>query len=676
MNDYDQDHLDVLDGFQPRALSEDATQRILDAVQDQGIGRDQQPNKRSIPIWRYLVPLAAAACVGIVFFMPSLLQDSNPKVTPNPVWIVTAANNTNFVWTGPNQIRLETGEIHIQSIPTAVKPPTSLLVETPAGQVRATSSDCFVGTHPTSLTTNTKGNPKMKRYLTRSLILAGTVTLTNALGSITGDQNQVLAMEVDQKPVAVTVQANSDFAIDLYRQIARDHGGNNLIFSPFSISSTLTMVLDGARGKTAEQIGDVLRLPDLAKRVGPNAQQIPWRTSMIHTGLSQINDTLMGDRSTEEAKFREHIRELEAKLVAKNREIKAAKQAGKDFKEIYRLEDDTRLIAHRINSLRQKISGVQINVANAIWGEKTYDFNVDYTNRINAYYKTGGVFQADFANRPGEERGRINKWVAEQTNDRITDLLPEGSLDATTRMILVNAIHFKGDWTTPFQIERTRAAAFHLPNGKAVQTATMHANKYEDSRYGAFNADGSAFASFSRINEFKNPGDDGFHVLTLPYRGGTTSMMLIAPQSVDGLAGIEKLLSAKRINAWSDQLKGVKTNIVLPKFKVRSTVDLNGHLQQLGMNAAFSDGEADLSGIGASRSDEDRLYLQQAVHQAIIEVNEKGTEAAAATGTIVAQSLEKVAEFRADRPFLFLIRDDQTGTILFMGRITNPAELK
>ena len=675
MNDQDdKDITELLDRTAPRALSDGARQRTLEQINGSAEKRvnDQRDDDRdsapSFPIWRVLAPLAAAACLALVLLLPRALDNDNDNaVQPNPRWTVVPASDARYTWTTSNQIDLTRGEIRVQASASSVSDSPELIVVTPAGQVRATSPDFFVGTH-LALNTDPKGNAEMKRYFTRSLVLAGTVTLTNAMGTLTGGANEVLAMEAEQAPVAVTVRANSDFAIDLYRELAKANESDNLFFSPYSVSTTLTMVLDGARGDTAEQIGGVLRLPDAAKRVGPDAQQIPWRASLLHTGLADLNKTLMGDRGEEEKELREKLVKLEAELEEVQKQVRAG---NRDL-----IVQEMNLV-NQVNSLRKQINGVTLNVASAIWGEQTYDFNPDYTKRINAYYKTGGIFPADFRNNARAERARINQWVAEQTNGKITEIIGEGSITDQTRMILLNAIHFQGQWADPFNTELTKDVDFQLADGGKVSATTMHAYKSESVWYGAFNADGSDFESFTRFNDFSNPGEGGFHVLSIPYRGGDTSMMVIAPQDPGNLAGVETLLSTDAINAWSDQLEGdIKVNIALPKFKMETDSDLKPLLKNLGMTDAFIDGKADLTDISASPSDHDRLYIEKVVQKAYVDVNEKGTEAAATTGVWAHVGIDKVADFRADRPFLFLIRDNRTGTILFMGRVTDPSSLK
>ncbi len=670
MNDQDDyDITELLNRTAPRALSEEARRRTLERINEPANEcGDDQDDAASFPVWRVLAPLVAAACLALVLLLPRIVDnDTDIAVQPDPRWTVVPVGGAQYTWTASNQIDLTRGEIRVQASAPSASVDPEIVVVTPAGQVRATSPDFFVGTHP-ALTTDPKGNAEMKRYFTRSLALAGTITLTNAMGTLTGGPNEVLAMQAEQAPVAVTVQANSDFAIDLYRELARANEGGNLFFSPYSVSTTLTMVLDGARGDTAEQIGDVLRLPDAGKRVGPDAQQIPWRASLLHTGLADISKTLVGDRGEEEAKLREKLGKLEAELE----EVQEQVRAGNRDLVVQELN-----LVNQVNRLRKQINGVTLNVASAIWGERTYDFNPDYTKRINQYYKTGGVFPADFRNNARAERARINKWVAEQTHGKITEIVGEGSITDRTRMILLNAIHFQGQWAEPFNTQLTKDVDFQLAAGGKVEASTMHAYKSESVWYGAFNADGSDFESFTRFNKFINPGDGGFHLLSIPYRGGEVSMMVIAPQDPGNLAGVETLLSTNAINAWADQLEGdIKVNIALPKFKMETDSDLKTLLENLGMTDAFIDGKADLTGISPSLSDHDRLYIEKVLQKAYVDVNEKGTEAAATTGVWAHVGIDKVADFRADRPFLFLIRDNRTGTILFMGRVTDPSLLK
>jgi serpin B len=241
-------------------------------------------------------------------------------------------------------------------------------------------------------------------------------------------------------------------------------------------------------------------------------------------------------------------------------------------------------------------------------------------------------------------RRTINRWVESQTRDKIKELLKPGILDPATVLVLANAIYFKGDWAIPFKPKNTRSLPFHLTSANQVNTPMMHQARL-DCRYHR---------------------DPEVEVLELPYKGDRLSMVVLLPRQLDGLAGLEQGLTAPKLKGWIGSLARSDVDVWFPKFKATSAFGLNDKLKALGMVAAF--GAADFTGMfqqgGAS--------ISAVVHKAFVEVNEQGTEAAAATGVVMESS--RPPSFRADHPFLFLIRDQSTGSVLFLGRIVNPLQ--
>ncbi len=343
-----------------------------------------------------------------------------------------------------------------------------------------------------------------------------------------------------------------------------------------------------------------------------------------------------------------------------------------------------------MNALLTQVNQYELRVANALWAEKSYPFSPAYLATIHNYYGTGGAFPVDFKGNPEGERQKINAWVLEQTNQRIRDLMPPGSIDALTRLVLTNAIYFKGEWAAPFEESETKDEDFLAAVGNKVRAAMMHKNGLEGARYGAFNADGSPFATPRMISRGEAsdtaalyPGKGGFLVAELPYKGGDLAMLAIVPRPgvpgapADGLAALEQKLSAEMLQAWLGKLEARAVNVELPKFKLETEYQMNDTLKTLGMARAFSPSDAQFDGMTTSHDPANRLYIALVVHKAFVEVNEKGTEAAAATGVAVASvsmpaNVPFTPTFRADRPFLFAIRDMKTGTILFLGRLTSP----
>ncbi len=365
-------------------------------------------------------------------------------------------------------------------------------------------------------------------------------------------------------------------------------------------------------------------------------------------------------------------------------------EATDDLVAIRKARDAESAVLDRLNPLLETKDCYELQVANALWGEQTYPFRRVYLDTLDRYYGTGGVFPCDFRNAYPAERVRINRWVEERTAMRIRDLLPELPPDAARllKLVLVNAVYFKGEWAEPFQESKTAAGPFLLASGDKVQTELMNAHNLEQARYAAFSADGTYFATPEEVD----PGEDvayypdpaGFTMVELPYKGGDLVMVAIAPRSPAGLVGIERLLVPGALEAWLARLDGRAVHVVLPRFKLEGDYDLSRTLRAMGMERAFGDpgvgaAPADFSGMVESTDPNDQLYISKVLHKSFVEVTEKGTEAAAATAVMMAlwssmssRPVPFTPEFRADRPFLFLIRDRASGCILFMGKMVRP----
>ena len=257
--------------------------------------------------------------------------------------------------------------------------------------------------------------------------------------------------------------------------------------------------------------------------------------------------------------------------------------------------------------------------------------------------------------------------------------------------MITNAIWFKGIWAEPFVERNTHPASFRSMDGTSVQTPMMQ-RTVASARYAAFRQDGSEFPTPEKIpydtrdepdNSKLYPGPGGFQVAELPYRGGELAMMIVLPHSADGLANLEGALEGGKLATWASRLASRKVAVLLPKFRLEQRLDLVAALRSMGMKRAFVDpgsGQgAQFGGMTHGSNPGDALYVGAVVHKAFVDVNEQGTEAAAATGVemertmVVLQPMRDfVPTFRADRPFLFLIRDVRTGAILFMGRLATP----
>ena len=287
----------------------------------------------------------------------------------------------------------------------------------------------------------------------------------------------------------------------------------------------------------------------------------------------------------------------------------------------------------------------ELAVANALWGQKGFPWRAEWTGAMDTRFGAG-FNEANFRQQPDAERQRINKWVEEKTRDKIKDLLLPPQITTDTTMVLTNAIYFKGNWATQFDAKKTHDARFHCADDSVVQVPMM----YGDVKCG--------YAEH-----------DGIKMVELPYKGGELSMVVILPKLPDGLPALEKQLTPDRLAKWLAGLRDrAQLGVLLPKFKIESRYELVGPLKALGMTDAFDEKRADFTGMAAQSPGR----ISSVTHKAFVDVNEEGTEAAAATAVVVSEPSAHPLPFNADHPFLFFIRDVKHGTILFMGRVTKP----
>jgi serpin B len=293
-------------------------------------------------------------------------------------------------------------------------------------------------------------------------------------------------------------------------------------------------------------------------------------------------------------------------------------------------------------------SGVRLSIANSLWPQKDYPFLDEYLALMKTHY---GVLVTAVDYRGGRDAAResINRWVANKTQDRIRDILMPTDLTGMTRLVLVNAIYFKGKWASQFRAGNTETAPFHVAPGKTIQIPMM--TQTLECRYASLPA---------------------MDVLELPYAGDGLSMIVLLPKQLDGIQKVESELSADNLARWFGALREQKVLVFLPRFKTTCRFGLNDTLAAMGMVDAFSDTRANFAGMDG-RSD--WLYISAVIHKAFVEVNEEGTEAAAATAVVMAtkSAPARPSTFRADHPFVFLIREKRTGSILFAGRLSDPA---
>jgi len=401
-------------------------------------------------------------------------------------------------------------------------------------------------------------------------------------------QNYLRGFTGEIQPI---VRANNEFALELYTKLRSEKG--NLFLSPYSIYAALAMVCAGAQGQTEAQMIEALRLPVTAP---PNAES----SSTPERGQRQLAPM-----------FGEMIRNLAENTAW--------------------------------------VDGCELNMANALWGQKGYEFRKEFLALIQTYYG-GYLQQVDFKNAAKATCTTINRWVEVKTNQKIRGLITPDMLDAMTRLVVTNAIYFKCYWEEQFNKEMTKKAPFTCADGRKIDVLMMNQ---------------TAQCGLMETEEFR--------VLALPYVANKLSMIILLPRKFDGLNELEKALTLGNLSYWLSKLRKCDVAVSIPKFKMTRQLDLVSALQSMGMNDVFSAKDADLSGMTGQRE----LFVSQVIHKAFVDVNEEGTEAAAVTGGVVVFSSSMRHEppvFRADHPFLFLIRDNGSGSILFIGRVMDPQQ--
>ncbi|MGA7316654.1 MAG: serpin family protein, partial [Silvibacterium sp.] len=303
-----------------------------------------------------------------------------------------------------------------------------------------------------------------------------------------------------------------------------------------------------------------------------------------------------------------------------------------------------------LSDLNAVHDGYQLRVANALWAQPGYTF-LDSFLKVTKNDYGAGFNQVDFKGETEAARLTINRWIEQKTENKIKDLIQPGVLDSMTKLVLTNAIYFKGDWQTQFDKAKTKDEDFHVSPGQTVKTPLMH-----------------------REGEFNYFNGETFQVLEIPYKSAELSMIIFLPNDMSGLPVLEQALTASNTQKWLRQLgPASKVVVTMPSFKLTQQFELESTLSAMGMPLAFQKG-ADFSGMTGNRE----FFISAAIHKAYVDVNEEGTEAAAATAVVIRPAAARLHPqptpvFRADHPFVFLIRDHRSGSILFMGRVINPA---
>ena len=391
--------------------------------------------------------------------------------------------------------------------------------------------------------------------------------------------------------------ATNQFGVDLHRQLAT--GDENLCVSPYSIQSALAMTFVGAEGETRTEMARVLHFPT--------------EGDAIHASFASLQ------RSLEEM----------------------AKETAK--------------IADQSKKTGGPSEPITLAIANRLFAQSGYDFRDSFRELIQKFY--GAPFESvDFGKDADGAREHINKWVAGQTRDRIRDLIPPNGLDATTRLVLANAIYLKAPWLSEFSDAFTKPKPFHVRGGAVVDVATM---RQEDRNFGYAKR-------------------DGFTAVSLPYSGNELQFLILLPDDVNGLRALESKLSANML-AQCAKLETHDVDLYLPKFKFEPpTIELAEKLEALGMKSAFDrpTGSANFDKI-AARKPNDYLAISEVFHKTFIAVDEKGTEAAAATAVTMLAAAgafpkPEPIEVKVDRPFVYAIQHVPSGACLFLGRLTDP----
>jgi serpin B len=333
-----------------------------------------------------------------------------------------------------------------------------------------------------------------------------------------------------------------------------------------------------------------------------------------------------------------------------------AAQIGKVLHQEGTADEAMATSGHLAHVLLDPARPVVFRIANQLFVERSYPLVPAYLAKMRTDFGAAAE-PVDFKGAPERSRARINHWVEEQTAKRIQDLVPPGGVTASTRLAIVNAIYFLGDWAVPFERASTQPAPFHATPAEARDVPTMN-----------------------RVGGFRVARKDGVTAVELPYKGRGMSMLLLVPDAPDGLGSLEGTLDAGRLEGLVAGLKGVEVWLSLPRFEVRPprSLSLAGDLAALGMPLAFDQEAADFIGIANPPSPAQRLVIARVFHKGFVKVDEKGTEAAAASAILMAETAAIAGgppplRIKVDHPFLFLIRDDESGLVLFLGRVTDPS---
>ncbi|XP_055962952.1 plasminogen activator inhibitor 2 isoform X2 [Sorex fumeus] len=408
--------------------------------------------------------------------------------------------------------------------------------------------------------------------------------------------------------------ANTIFALNFFEHLANTSSNQNIFFSPWSISSTLAMIYLGARGDTADQMAKVLQF----SRVGVR-EAIPKPPQNI-TSCKFMQQIKKGD-------YPDSV--LQAQV---------ANEIHSSFRSLS-------------SAINPSTGEYLLESTNQLFGEKSERFRKEYLQLSKKYY-SADIQAVDFLKCSEEARKKINSWVKTQTKGKIPNLLPEGSVDEDTKMVLVNTIYFKGKWRTPFQ-KKLIGLPFHITSTQSKPVQMMYLREKLNIGY---------------IRDLKT------QILELPYAGDVSMFLLLPDKTGESPTGLEKLeseITFDKFNKWTSKstMEEDDVEVYVPKFRLEESYELKPILRSLGMKDAFTKGQANFSGM----SEGYELYLSEVFHKAIVDVNEEGTEAAGGTGGVMTgRTGHGGPQFVADHPFLFVIMHKTTKSILFWGRFASP----
>lgn len=331
-------------------------------------------------------------------------------------------------------------------------------------------------------------------------------------------------------------------------------------------------------------------------------------------------------------------------------------ETAEEMAEVLHLSDNETVrrssFAGIYNILNEENEEFELETANALWAEQSYKFLDSYVGLSDDFYKAN-TKNMDFVNAAEASRQEINAWVEGKTNNLIKDLIPQGVITDLTRLVITNAVYFKGQWLFEFDKEKTEERPFIVSDREMVQAPMMQLK------------DDSAI--------FRYTETDSIQVLEMPYKGDRLSMLVLLPQKHD-LSDLSEELDSKMIGDLADAMAPQEVIVMMPKFKFETKYLMAENLKEMGMKKAFESGVADFSGMDGTKA----LSISQVIHQTFVEVGELGTEAAAATGIVIGvnsmppMNEEPIPIFNANHPFIFLIKERGTGAILFLGKVENP----